>query len=39
MDLIHLQRVADGRTMTYRVASPLKPYEETTPYTASGSNA
>ena len=28
----------DGRTMTYRVAAPLKPYEEPNVYTASGSN-
>ena len=28
----------DGRTMTYRVAAPLKSYEETNVYTASGSN-
>ncbi len=29
----------DGRTMTYRVAAPLKTYEEPNVYTASGSNA
>ena len=28
----------DGRTMTYRVAAPLKPYEEPSVYTATGSN-
>ena len=28
----------DGRTMTYRVAAPLKPYEEPYVYTATGSN-
>ncbi len=27
----------DGRTMTYRVASPLKPYEQSIEYTSSGS--
>ena len=27
----------DGRTMTYRVAAPLKPYEEPYVYTATGS--
>lgn len=28
----------DAKTMTYRVAAPLKPYEEPYVYTASGSN-
>lgn len=28
----------DGRTMTYRVAAPLKPYEEPYVHTATGSN-
>ena len=28
----------DGRTMTYRVAAPLKPYEEPNVYTTTGSN-
>ena len=27
----------DGRTMTYRVASPLKPYEQPIEYSSSGS--
>ncbi len=35
MVLIHLLRM-DGRTMTYRIAAPLKTYEEPYVYTASG---
>ena len=37
MGLILLTARMDGRTMTYRAVSPLKPYEQPNEYTSSGS--